>query len=244
MFTLSQYGSAVAMETAFWYQTVEDNTYPIEQFGKVTLNLEKSFRALANMSLLVQYDIELFKNNLRRAAQLRLSYLERIHNANFYNDHHYATGRYAHIVDAIAGGHIDIAQKIHQLSPKAFNKGREYMDDYCFGALLGELTQPSLNISQVDLLLQDYEEFLAGDDPRFVIMQSFRNSDQKQFEKGMSSFIENHEQYIMDAKKKGVLLDAVEIALQRVSEDGICLLNVARQIGLEIHTVYKYCPIL
>ncbi len=243
MFTLSDYGSSVAMETAFWYQAVDDVTYPIDQLGKVTLQLERALRALANMALLVEYDVALFKDNLRRAAEIRLRYLNRIRSADRTDDHHYATGRYAHIVDAIAGEHFDIAREIHRQSPKQYHKGREYVDDYCFGALLGEWCQSSPDISRIDSLLLDFEQFLDGDgDPRFLLMRSFRSKDNREFEKGMNGLIETHESNIEAAKKKGVLLDAVEIALQRVSEEGICLLNLGKQKGFSIGTVFKYCP--
>lgn len=245
MFTLAEYGGAVAMDTAFWYQAVEDETYPLNQFGKVTLNLENSLRALANMSLLVHHDIARFKANLGQAAWVRLKYLGRIHQAQCYDDHHYATGRYAHIVDAIAGGHLDMAQQIHRQSPEHFAKGREYLDDFCFGAMLGEWSQSNVNTERLDQLLEEFENFLSGDeDPRYMVMEALRKQDSEQFDEGMTILMEHHELRNSETKDKGAHLDATEIALQRISTEGICLLNLAPKAGIEIRTVYKFSPLL
>jgi hypothetical protein len=243
MFTLAEYGSAIAMDTSFWFQAVDDETYPLRQLGDLTLTLEKSLRALANISLLVHHDVGRFKDNLRQAASVRLKYLARVHEKERYDEHHFATGRYAHIVDAIAGGHMGLAQNIYQQSPKELSRGKEYPDDFCFGALLGEWVQPHVNYQRLDALIADFGAYLSGDDdPRFVIMEAFQKRDNDQFEEGMSDLMVLHEQSNVDAREKGIHLDAAEIALQRVSIDGICLLNIARNMGLEIQTTYKYCP--
>ena len=243
MFTLAEYGSAIAMDTSFWFQAVDDETYPLSQLGDLTLTLEKSLRALANMALLVHHDVGRFNDNLRQAAEVRLKYLARVHETESYDEHHFATGRYAHIVDAIAGGHFGLAQTIYLQSPDSFSKGKEYPDDFCFGAMLGEWIQPHVDVQRLDVLLADFDAYLSGDDdPRFVIMEAFQKRDTDQFEEGMSDLMVLHEQANVEAREKGIHLDAAEIALQRISIDGMCLLSLAKNMGLEIQTTYKYCP--
>jgi len=243
MFTLAEYGSAIAMDTSFWFQAVDDETYPLSQLGDLTLTLEKSLRALANMALLVHHDIGRFNDNLRQAAEVRLKYLARVHATESYDEHHFATGRYAHIVDAVAGGHFGLAQSIYQQSPGSFSKGKEYPDDFCFGALLGEWVQPNVNAQRIDALLAEFDAYLSGDDdPRFDILKACQNRDSEQFEEGMSDLMVLHEQANAEAREKGNHLDAAEIALQRISIDGLCLIKLANIVGLEIQTTYKYCP--
>lgn len=244
MFTLAEYGSAIAMETAFWFPATEDETYPLEQLGSLTLTLERSLRALANIAVLSQFDIPRFKQNLVQAAEIRLAYLARVREEKRSDDHHFATGRFQFIVDAIAAGAWSTAQRIHERSPKQFNQIKEYRDDYCFAALLGEFLQPQKNQARIDSLLADFEQYLSGDnDPRFGALSALNEGDQKAFFENIEALLQAHEDNNLAAKEKGVHLDATEVALQNISTEAVALLRLAKAYRIPIADTFRYCPL-
>lgn len=242
MTSLADSASSIAMETAFWYQALDDDTYPFQQLGSLTLTLERKLRALACIAALTQHDKAQFKHNLGTAAYMRITYLTRAHNEQQFYDHHFVAGRHAFMVDAIASEHWDIAAHIGQHSPQTFAKGREYEDDFCFARLLGEFVRPMVQTEPVESLLSMFEAHLTDNDPRYHVLSAIHKRDILALSEAMHELVQLHHDKGIAALTNGTLLNATELALQRISIEGIALLKIAKRQGCLLNETFAFCP--
>ena len=66
---LEDYGESLAYEVAFWLQGVANPQFPLEQLGKLTLEISAKLRALAIITLLTQAESDFFYHNLIRGGE-------------------------------------------------------------------------------------------------------------------------------------------------------------------------------
>ncbi|MBT8143816.1 MAG: hypothetical protein KJO55_03885, partial [Gammaproteobacteria bacterium] len=132
----------LAYELAFWMQGLDNPEMEIAEVAKLSAELASGFRAMAIIAMATAGSIDGFCHNLIRSALVRSRYLQRVHDSRAFDSHHFASGRYKPLADAIAAGEYTLAAKLHQLSPTAWQGRREYRDDFCFGRLLGNLLLP------------------------------------------------------------------------------------------------------
>lgn len=245
---LSEYGSSLALEIAFWLQGLEDPEYALSGLGNLSLELTDKFQALAFMVLLTHGDIQLYREHLVRSAKARITYLERIHKSGITDDHHYAASRYTGLLGAIAAVDVQSIRSIVDMTPRRWQKGREYVDDYCFARIMGYFATQVHQIAAIDKkelseLLQEYEHYLDGQfDPRFQLCQALANCNQTEFDDAFESLLEAHENHIILEKERGFLIEVVPYALQQISITGLAILSLAVNLGFQTDQNYKYCP--
>ena len=68
---LAEYSESLAYETAFWLQGVDDPEFPLEELGRLSLEVSERFRALAIILLLSNGSVDLFCHNLIRSGLSR-----------------------------------------------------------------------------------------------------------------------------------------------------------------------------
>src|SRR5262245_43484335 len=113
---LEEYGEVLAYDIAFWMQGLTEPTYPVEQLGKLSLELSDKLRGLAILTLLVKGNSDFFYHNLIRSGIARETYLQRLKDAGIDDDYHQASGRYEPLLDAIASHDLALARRIVVLS--------------------------------------------------------------------------------------------------------------------------------
>lgn len=243
---LEEYGESLAYEIAFWMGGLEDPSYPIEEIGRMSLEISDKFRALGIIALLVYGNHNLFLHNLMRSGLARVTYLSRIRNAKATRDHHYASGRFAPLLDAIASGDFSIARRITQGSPDRWQSGKEYEDDFCYARLLGGLVEePVAEARATEKLERRYLSALEGEaDSRLDVCRALVARDQKGFDMSFAALLEARSDQIAADKARAQLEDPVVIAQRRIFVEGLAILRIADSIGLATEADYEYCPAL
>ena len=226
---LAEYGEALAYDTAFWYVGVLNPDYPLDELGKLSLEVSGRFRALAIYALVVQAESDSFLHNLIRSGKTREIYLRRLRQADNDDDHHQSSGRYEPLVDAIAAGEFELARSIVALSPTAFREGREYEDDYCYAQLLHCMVRPEPPESEMPPLLGRFEAYLNGQPSgRFSVCKALVERSQDDFDGGFESLLDERDSQIQADKERGQLEDVEVVAKRHIFVEGLALLRLCR----------------
>lgn len=238
-------GELLAWEIAVWYQGFLSPDYPIEELGRLGLELAANFRALAIIALLIRGDSELFYQNLIRSGETRETYLQRLKQAGIDKDHHQVSGRCEQLLDAIAAGDFVLARRIASLSPTEWRPGHEYEDDYCYAQVLHRfVTEPPLE-EEIPPLLSRFEAYLEGNpSARLAVCRALAQKDQDAFDESFDDLLDEQEDRIAAAKARGQMDDPIVVSQRRVFVEGLAILRLAEMCGLETQPEYRYCPSL
>ncbi len=237
---------ALAMDLAFWCLGLSNPSYPLAQFGRLTLDLSEKFRALAIMQLLIEASTDLFLHNLMRSGRTRETYLTRMAQAGINDDHHQVSGRYRPFVDAIAANDLLRARRIARLSPAHFRAGHEYEDDYCYAQLLARLIADAPAPDDEYLaLFQQFDTWLAGElNPRLSVCRALFERDQAAFDDAFEELLLDFETVIEAERERGKHEDDLVRAERQVFVEGLAILRIAGLRGLTTASDYRYCPSL
>ncbi|MEW6381915.1 MAG: Imm49 family immunity protein [bacterium] len=242
---LEEYGEPLAYEIAFWMQGLTNPEYPVEELGRLSLELSDKFRALAIIVLLVKGDSDLFYHNLIRSGRARLIYLQRLKSEGIGQDHHQASGRYEPLLDAIAAGDFELAHRIIELSPAEWQKGHEYEDDYCYAQVLHRLVQEPVPEQEIPPLFKQFEAYLEGQpSARLDVCRAIVEQDQPAFDEAFADLLDDREAQIAANKARGQLEEPSVVAQRQVFIEGLALLRLAGRRGLATQPDYRYCPSL
>jgi hypothetical protein len=234
---------ALSWETAALYEGFLDPDYPIQELGKLHLDLTVNLRALAILSLLLQSDRRRFRNNLSTSGRVRQTYLRRIAEQKLTQDHHFAAGRYNSLLDAIAAGDATLAQRIVSLSPSHFQPVKEYEDDYCFAQIIGQFIQNTPDEKRIINNLSKFEQYADSDnDKRINLCKTLLEKKQFDFNETFSEFLSHREKQILDDKDRGQLEDICVLCQRIIYIDGLAILRIAQMRGLETEKEYLFCP--
>ena len=242
---LDQYGKTLAVDIAFWRQGFIDPAYPIEQMGKMSIELSGKYRAIAILALLVGGSSDLYFHHLIRSARIRIIYLERLKKEKVYDDHHQSSGRYDAFLDVVAAGDFNLAKRIVGLSPNDWRKGHEYEDDYCYAQILHRFVLESPSIEEIQSLLTQFETYLEGEpNARFDVCKALMEKDQEAFDVAFEALLADQENRIEENKERGQLEDPIVIANRLVFVEGLAILRLAENKGLQTQREYRFCPSL
>jgi len=242
---LDDYAESLAYEIAFWFQGLSEPAYPLDELGKLSLDISTQFRSLAIILLLTNGSSDSFHHNLIRSARSRATYLERLDRAGIGDDHHQASGRYEPLLDAIAAGDVELARRIVALSPLEWREGHEYEDDYCYAQAFHRFVQSPPLDDEVPPLLERLEANLEGQaSARLAVCQALLTKDQAAFDESFDALLGEREAQIAADKARGQLEDAIIVAQRHVFVEGLAVLRLADQRGLETAPEYAMCPSL
>jgi hypothetical protein len=242
---LEDYGEALAYDIAFWMQGLTNPTYPIEELGKLSLELSDKLRALAIITLLVKGERDFFYHNLIRSGMARATYLQRLQAAGIQDDHHQASGRYEPLLDTIASADLALARRIVHLSPTEWRKGHEYEDDYCYAQLLHRFVQETPHAQAILPLLEQFEAYLEGQQSaRLDVCRALVQRDQNAFDEAFVALLDEQEIKIATDKARGMEDSPVIVAKRQIFIEGLAILRLAEGRGLTIQREYRYCPSL
>ncbi len=240
---LAEYGEALAYEVAFWMQGLDNPEYPAAELGRLSLDLSRKLRALACMGLLVAGDSDSFHHNLIRSALARVRYLERMAGSGHTEDHHFCSGRYEPLLDAIAAGDLATARRVVQLAPVEFRAGHEYDEDYSYAQLISRWIADPPREDDVPALLGRFATATEGrPDARLEVCRALAARDQSAFDAAFAQLLEAREAEIAAAKARGQLEEPQVVALRRIFVEGLAILRLAERRGLRTEREYRYCP--
>jgi hypothetical protein len=241
---LEEYGKLLAYEAAFWWQGVANPTYPIDEMGKLSLEVSNKFRVLAIVTLVTQGESDFFYHNLIRSGRSREAYLLRLRQEGI-SDHHGCSGRYESLLDAVAAGDLPLARHIADLSPGEWQEQHEYEDDYCYAQCLHRFIRAEPPRDQLDTLFGRWAVYLDGKDTaRLNVCQALSTQEQKAFEEAFEALLDEQQAKIGADKERGQFEDPSVVAQRRVFVEGLALLRLADIRGLNTQQEYRYCPSL
>ena len=235
----------LAGDIAFWLLGLEDPANPMEQLGRLSGEIAVKLRALGIILLLSNADSDGFYFNLIRSGRARLTYLLRARDLDATDDHHFASGRYGPLVDAIAAGDFDLARAIAAASPSEWREGHEYEDDYCYAQIFHRFVQIAPHEEEIPPLLQRLEAYLDGQtSARLAVCTALSARSQEAFDESFESFINERETQIAADKERGQLEEPAVMAQRPVFVEGLAVLRLAALRGLQTQPEYRLCPSL
>jgi hypothetical protein len=239
---LTDYGKLLSYDIAFWMLALTNPSYPVDELGKLSLELSTKLRALAIIVLLVEADTDYFCHNLIRSGRARETYLRRTRDAGLLDDHHRASGRYEPLLDAVASGDLALARRVVAVSPTDWREGHEYEDDYCYAQLLHRLMFPATPEAELVGLLARFEAYQDGaPSPRLDICRALASRDQAGFETAFAGLIADRTMFIEQEKARKEEEPRV-IAARQVFVEGLAILRIAEHRALATEPEYLYCP--
>jgi hypothetical protein len=243
--SLQEHAELLAYDTVFDMAGALDPVCPIAQLGDLSLAVCGKLRAMAVIKLLSEGDVDRFHHNLIRSGRVWLHYLQRVVQESAQDDHHFVCGRWAPWADCMAADALTLAHQMRSLVPSALRAGHEYPDDYCYARVLQRLTNPPFDSAEVDLLLQQFAEYVeTPHHPRLAIAQALFSIDQDSFEEAFDNLLHYRQREIALAITRGELEDAVVLSQREVFVEGLALLRIAEMRGLKTQAEYLFCPSL
>jgi hypothetical protein len=236
----------IVMEVAFWWMGVDNPDTPIEGLGDLSLEVSYKLRTLAILAILADASTDGFVHSCTRAARARKLYLHRLAKEGIDRDHHFVSGCYEPLLDAIASGDMPLVQEIEKLSPADFRPPDEYEDDYCYAQLLQRMCRDSVPEAELEPLLERFETYLDGDyNPRFPVCRALVERDQDGFEHAFEDFLTTLGEIIQKKIDGGRQVEDVHVFAQRhISIEGLALLRIADRRSIRTESDYLYCPSL
>lgn len=236
----------IAIDVAFWWMGVENSETPIDGLGDLSLEVSCKLRTLAILAILAEASTDGFVHSCTRAARARKLYLQRLKDEGVDRDHHFVSGCYEPLLDAIAAGDMLLVQEIDRLSPADFRPPDEYEDDYCYAQLLQRLCRNPVPEAEFEPLLERFESYLDGDNnPRLPVCRALVERDEDGFEHAFEEFLVALGQIIQDKIDDGGYVEDVHFFAQRhISIEGLALLRIADVRGIPTESDYLYCPSL
>lgn len=234
------------MDVAFWWMGIDDPSAPIEGLGDLSLEVSHKLRTLAILAILAEASTDGFVHSCTRAARARKLYLQRLKKEGIGRDHHFVSGCYEPLLDAIAAGDMHLVHEIDKLSPTDFRPPDEYEDDYCYAQLLQLLCRDPVPEVELEPLVKRFETYLDGDDnPRLPVCCALIERDEVGFEQAFDDFLMILSQVIKEKIDGGTQVEDVHTIAQRhISIEGLALLRIAELRGIRTESDYLYCPSL
>lgn len=241
---LAQDAEALAYDTAFWLLGFEEEGgYPIEQLGRIGVELCGKLRALAIIALLTTGSTDKFQHTLIRSGRVRETYLSRARQADLQADHHLASGRTGGLIDAIAAGDLELARRIAWLSPRAWEPQREYEDDFCYAQILHRLVHGVQAPTVYQPFFDRFEAALEGQaSARLDVTRALVLRSQTDFDLAFDALLLEQQDRIKSDIARPQLETAQIVAERQVFVEGLVLLRLAGVVGLATRADYLYCP--
>lgn len=243
--TLDFYREPLAYELAFAMEAIEDPNCPREQFAQLCMEASSKFRALAIIGLLATGDQELFFHNLIRSGRVRQRYLATTRERGDIDDHHFASGRFEPMLDALAAGDGGLARTIFASSPTQWRVGHEYEDDYCYAQIIGRLIAGDDADGNLSPFVERLAAFAAGEPlPRLDVSRALIERSEGDFGIAFTDLVTARHRQIERDREREQLEDAVVLANRQIFVEGLALLRLAGALGLATEPEYLFCPSL
>lgn len=215
--------------------------------GEAFFNVCLNYRKLAICGLLLEADTDYFFHQLFKSGQAYLSFLSLSRKGPVKDKYYLCTGRAEALWDTVAANDVETAKKIASLSRNAWDNENEYEDEFCyFYFLMRLLTVDENSESQLDLILERYENALQGvDSYRLDMCQALLKRNGKKFHSSLERLIEKRNEEIQQERVSGLPSDPEILETEaHIFIEGIALVRLAKLRGIEVREEYKSIPCL
>lgn len=234
----------ILIQLAFHIESVDEAT-SVKMFGRHYTEISRCFRAAGICDLLIDADTEEFFHSLIRSAQTRKYYLGQCRAEEYLTDFYATSSRNGPFLDAVVAGQFGLAQDIARLTPMVWRERDEYEDDFAYARFLYSLVLNSEDLSQHQMILNQFEIVLGGESsPRLNICKSFQSRDQQVFDEAFNELLQNRKKEIAEDKNTNLAEEVTFEPEACIFIEGLALLKVAEKLNLNTEAEYPMCPAL
>lgn len=242
---LADYLEPLAYDIAFWTLGLVSPDARPEQLGALSEEVTRKLKAAAIIVLLTKANVDGYCHNLIRAANARETYLQRMHETQRLDDHHFCAGRLEGFLAACAADDFSLARSIAALSPGAWRQGHEYEDDFCYAQTLFNLIAAQRDDVAIAALCKRWELALGGaPGARLALVRACLQRDPLAFDQAFNDLLDERSIRISKDIARGQLEEPPVIAERQIYIEGLALLRIAGRLGIALQPDYRYCPSL
>jgi hypothetical protein len=242
---LADYLEPLAYDIAFWTLGLISPDARPEELGALSEEVTHKLKAAAIIVLLTKADVDGYCHNLIRAGNARETYLQRMHETQRFDDHHFCAGRLEGFLAACAAEEFILARSIAALSPGAWRSGHEYEDDFCYAQTLFNLISANRDDVAIAALCKRWELALGGaPGARLAVVRACLQRDVQAFDEAFNDLLDERAAKIGQDIARGQLEEPPVIAERLVYIEGLALLRIAARLGIALQPDYRYCPSL
>jgi hypothetical protein len=212
--------------------------YAIRDLGEELEKLSEWLQAVGISYLLTAGDQERFRESLVRSAHARRYFLRKSRDTGNDQDPRLALGRTEAFLDALAAGHLALANEIGDLSGDVWHANWEYEDDFYYYLFLHRILPSNNAAGRASLfeLLTRFERALQGADaPRLDVCKALFDRDNGSLREAIHLLMEARKTEMRKAWQRNLERDAdacVYWARGLVSIEGLAVLRIAEVTGL------------
>jgi Immunity protein 49 len=231
----------------FLIQTLSERE-EIGSSGRLCSQICRYFRAIGTCQLLIRADTDAFFHGLLRSALTWSWYLERSLLEGTFGDPARKASFVAPFADALAASRPRLAARLAELAPTEWRPDYEYEDDYLFARFLFAAARgDESSKGELAELLQRWERVLeGGEDLRLQVCEALTTRDSPGFDAAFLALVHEREARFAaraDPETDGVAAyDYDFVPNWRIWVEGLALLRLAEERGLELRAEYPTCP--
>jgi hypothetical protein len=216
--------------------------------GRLCTQICRYFRAIGTCELLIRGDTDAFFHGLLRSALTWRWYLEQSLEEGALGDPARKASFIAPFADALAASRPRLATRLAELAPREWRPDYEYEDDYLFARFLFSASQgDEPREGELTELLERWERVLeGGEDPRLPVCQALASRDSANFDVAFLALAHDRDaRFAARAKPEVDGIAAADydfVPNWRIWVEGLALLRLAEQRGLELRAEYPSCP--
>lgn len=216
--------------------------------GRLCSQVCRYFRAIGICQLLIRADTDGFFHGLLRSALTWRWYLEGSLREGALGDPARKASFVAPFADALVASRPQLAARLAELAPREWRPDYEYEDDYLFARFLFAAARgdPSSE-GELPELLQRWERVLeGGEDLRLQVCEALTTRHSPGFDAAFLALV--HEREARFAARANPEADGVAaydydfVPNWRIWVEGLALLRLAEERGLELRAEYPTCP--
>ncbi|MDZ7591861.1 MAG: hypothetical protein U5L05_14535 [Rubrivivax sp.] len=194
------------------------------------------FRQRGVCSLLLDADPHALYRNLMQSAAAFL------HHLSACDEDGKVTSQAKPLFDALGGGYLDAARSIARASRRAWNRNKEYEDDFLYIYLLnGLLIDPEA--ADLAPTLARLEVAAKGKEPtRLALCQALLARDVQAFDDALAQNLAERVDIIEGMVERGTLSAELATWMRHFAGEGFALVRLAEALGMQLPTQYLHVP--
>ena len=239
---------------ALYYQVVDAlpeaeadlRTLTGDALGAAGDELGRLYRTAAIGAILLELDVEQYAGRLLQSAQARVYVLKNTAPDVRTRSRFCTRTRADGFFDAVSIARVDLAAELDALSPTSWNPRFEYEDDFAYVRCVQALARPGLDGDAQAIAAAQVarmEEVLQGASwSRLDLCRALIDRDTDAFDAAFEGLLRDRVE-TLEAQRRGVGRDELTFtAGQYVFIEGLALLHLAEELGIQTRDEYRFCP--
>lgn len=211
--------------------------------SKQMLDISMKFRQVGCGLLLAEYNTDDYYLNLYYSANVYEQMLDIAQKKVKLDPYYLCKSRAKPFFDALATGDMALASRLSKKMTIEFQAHMEIEENYLYYSVIEILITNPSDTGQLESILSAFKNLVQGGDTiRFDALRSLVDRDAESFDEAISEMIIDREDKIQQMVASGRLNPTFGLTDANVFIEGIALLRIARELGIETRRFYQYIP--